>query len=372
MKAQGEVSRAALPRHSALPIRPRKPGEARRACGKTPRRNIATPAPPRARGAALITALLIAALAAVMVSGMFWHQWGAISREQTAKQATQARWILRGAVDWARLILREDARNSSVDTLSEPWAVPLAESRLSTFLAARGQSTASLPDAWLEGHITDAQSRFNLADLAPNGQPSPNAQAALQRLCATLGVASSVADAIASGIAQAQAANPPSTPAAPASQPGAAAPAAVLPMYGLQDLARLSPEVAQALPALAPYVTLLPQPTPLNANTAGATVLAAVLDISADAAARLVQSRRTAYFRNTGDIGTALGAQAKPNLDPMLVGVSSGFFEATARVRIDRFEYAERVLIQRVGLITQVLRMQRVPPWTAAARPSAS
>jgi general secretion pathway protein K len=41
-------------------------------------------------------------------------------------------------------------------------------------------------------------------------------------------------------------------------------------------------------------------------------------------------------------------------------------------VRIDRFEYAERALIQRVGLITQVLRMQRVPPWMAAARPSAS
>ena len=371
MKAQGEVSPAAHPRHTALPVRPQKPGEAQRVCGKTPRRNIARPAPRRARGAALITALLIAALAAVMVSGMFWHQWAAISREQTAKQAAQARWILRGAVDWARLILREDARNSSVDTLSEPWAVPLAESRLSTFLAARGQSTGSLPDAWLEGHITDAQSRFNLADLAPNGQPNPDARAALQRLCATLGVASSVADTIASGIAQAQAANPPSTPAALASQPGAGAPAAVLPLHGLQDLARLSPEVAQALPALAPYVTLLPQPTPLNANTAGATVLAAMLDISADAAARLVQSRRTAYFRSTGDIGTALGAQAKPNLDPMLVGVSSGFFEATARVRIDRFEYAERTLIQRVGLITQVLRMQRVPPWTAAARPSA-
>jgi len=193
--------------------------------------------------------------------------------------------------------------------------------------------------------------------------------AALQRLCAVLGVSSTVADTIASGISAAQAtASQPAAPTAQASQPSAGAQSPPLPLISLQDIARLSPDVARALPQLAPYVTLLPQPTPLNANTADATVLAAVLDIPTDAAARLVQSRKTAYFRNVNDIGTALGTQAKPTLDPMLVSVSSGFFDATARVRIDRFEYAERTLIQRVGLITQVLRMQRVPPWTAAAQ----
>jgi general secretion pathway protein K len=323
----------------------------------------------RARGAALITALLIAALAAVMVSGMFWRQWGAISREQTAKEATQARWLLRGTVDWAQLILREDARNSSVDDLSEPWAVPLAESRLSTFLAARGQSAGSLPDAWLEGHITDAQSRFNLADLAPGGPIDPNALGVLQRLCATLGVSDGVAQTLANGVAAAQLAAV-GAPAAAASQPvvtSGAGQGAALPLRQLQDLARLSPEAAQALPALLPYVTLLPTTTPVNANTASATVLAALLNISTDAAARLVQSRKQIYFRNIGDITSALGQQAKPDINPVLVSVSSGYFDATARVRIDRFEYAERALIQRVGLITLVLRMQRVPPWLAAA-----
>ncbi len=335
---------------------------------------LSTPPAERSHGAALITALLIAALAAVMVSGMFWRQWGAISREQTAKQATQARWILRGTVDWARLILREDARNSSVDDLSEPWAVPLAESRLSTFLAARGQSVGSLPDAWLEGHITDAQSRFNLADLAPGGRVDPNALAALQRLCATLGVSQDVAQTLANGVAAAQVASA-AAPGSAASQPAPGANAgqtSTLPVQQLQDLARLSPAVAQALPALLPDVTLLPTPTPVNANTAGATVLAAVLNISADAAARLVQARKQNYFRNTGDITTALGQQAQPVVNPALVGVSSGFFDATARVRIDHFEYAERALIQRVGLITLVLRMQRVPPWLAAAPAPAS
>ncbi len=320
-------------------------------------------------GAALITALLIAALAAVMVSGMLWHQWGAISREQTAKDATQARWILRGAVDWARLILREDARNSSVDDLSEPWAVPLAESRLSTFLAARGQSAGSLPDAWLEGHITDAQSRFNLANLAPAGHPDPAAEAIFGRLCATLGVGDVALNTIVSGIAS-SASNSQSaalTPAAAASLASAQSDGSgpTLPLRALQDVARLSPDVAAALPRLAPYVTLLPQPTPVNANTASATVLAAALGLSADAAARLVQVRTRSYFRSTADITTALGQQSAPTINPVQIGVSSGFFNATAAVRIGHFVYAERALIQRVALVTQVLRMQRVPPWLA-------
>ena len=320
-------------------------------------------------GAALITALLIAALAAVMVSGMLWHQWGAISREQTAKDATQARWILRGAVDWARLILREDARNSSVDDLSEPWAVPLAESRLSTFLAARGQSAGSLPDAWLEGHITDAQSRFNLANLAPAGHPDPAAEAIFGRLCATLGVGDVALNTIVSGIAS-SASNSQSaalTPAAAASLASAQSDGSgpTLPLRALQDVARLSPDVAAALPRLAPYVTLLPQPTSVNANTASATVLAAALGLSADAAARLVQVRTRSYFRSTADITTALGQQSAPTINPVQIGVSSGFFNATAAVRIGHFVYAERALIQRVALVTQVLRMQRVPPWLA-------
>lgn len=307
-------------------------------------------------GAALITAMLIAALAAVMVSGMFWSQWSAIAREQTAREQTQARWILRGSIDWARLILREDAMTSTADYLGEPWSVPLAEARLSTFLAARGQDSAGLPDAWLEGRIVDAQSRFNLRDLAPAGTIDPQALLAFQRLCAALQLPSNVAATIANGVA--------------ASNPiGAAALTNVanspLPLQQLQDLARLGPTVAQALPKLASAVTLLPQATPVNANTASPVVLAAVLGVSADTAQALVEARKRAYFRNLGDISTLLPQGATVN--PQLVSVATGYFDAIARVRIDKLEYAERALIQRAGVFSQVVRIQRVPPWLAAA-----
>ncbi len=305
------------------------------------------------RGAALITAMLIAAMAAVMVSGMFWSQWSAIAREQTAREQTQARWILRGAIDWARLILREDARTSTVDYIGEPWSVPLAEARLSTFLAARGQDSSTLPDAWLEGRIGDAQRRFNLRDLAPAGSVDPQALAAFQRLCTALQVSSSVAGEIAQGIAAA-------TAIGAATQPNAA-----LPLQRLQDLARLGPTVAQALPRLAAEITLLPQATPVNANTADAPVLAAVLGVDAETAQSLVAARQRAYFRNLGDISVLL--KQGTTVNPVLVSVATGYFDAVARVRIGNLEYAERALIQRAGLFTQVVRIERVPPWLAAA-----
>ncbi len=291
-------------------------------------------------GAALVTAVLVAALAAVMVSGMLWQEWGNISREQTARDAAQARWILRGALDWARLILREQARTSSVDAQSQPWAVPLADSDLATFL---GGGVATLDHAWLSGHLEDAQSRFNLANIVVGATVSPTALAVLQRLCTRVGVDPGVADAIGEGLA-------------------ASAAGSALPMHTLQDLARISPAVAQALPALAPYVTLLPTPTTVNANTASATVLAAVLDLPEDTAASLVAARNIAYFNNRADVLTALGAEGT-NVNTGGIDVSSGYFEAYARVRIGGFVYAQRALIQRVGLITVVLRVQQVPPW---------
>ena len=81
-------------------------------------------------------AMLILTLVATLAAGMVWQQWRAIQVEAAERARTQSAWILSGALDWARLILREDARTGGADHLGEPWAVPLAEARLSTFLAA--------------------------------------------------------------------------------------------------------------------------------------------------------------------------------------------------------------------------------------------
>ena len=152
------------------------------------------------RGAALLIAMIILTLIATMASAMVWQQWRAVQVEAAERARVQSAWILSGALDWARLILREDARNGGADHLGEPWATPLAEARLSTFLAADKSNTDDGPEAFLSGSITDAQSRYNLRNLVDAGQIVPAEQAVLTRLFESIAVPSDLAARIASGM----------------------------------------------------------------------------------------------------------------------------------------------------------------------------
>ena len=97
------------------------------------------------RGAALLAAMLTVTLVAAFAASALWQQWRAIEVEAAERTRIQAAWMLLGALDWSRLILAEDARGSGSDSLAEPWAVPLAEARLSTFLAARSKMPVWTP-----------------------------------------------------------------------------------------------------------------------------------------------------------------------------------------------------------------------------------
>ena len=85
-------------------------------------------------GAALLAAMLTVTLVATMAAAAMWQQWRSVEVEAAERSRVQSAWILSGALDWARLILREDARSGGADHLAEPWAVPLQEARLSTCL----------------------------------------------------------------------------------------------------------------------------------------------------------------------------------------------------------------------------------------------
>ena len=64
----------------------------------------------RERGSALLLAMLTVTLVATLAAASLWQQWQAVAIEQAQRERTQAALILQGALDWARLILREDAR----------------------------------------------------------------------------------------------------------------------------------------------------------------------------------------------------------------------------------------------------------------------
>ncbi len=310
----------------------------------TPRRSSR-----RQRGAALLTALIIVTLVVTLAASMVWQQWRAVQVETAERARMQSSWILQGALDWARLILREDARSGRPTALTEPWATPLAEARLSTFLAADKNNNAEDdgPEAFLSGSISDAQARFNLANLVDaSGKLSQPDLEALERLCQTVGLATDVATRIATGLRDAQAAGTGSNGNAP------------LRPRTLAQLAWLGLDAA-TITALEPYATLLPTRTPVNANTAAREVLAAVIKgLDLATAERLVQLRQRDPFKTLPAVETQI-----PGLGPLnaqQVSVVSSYFEVRGRLRLDDRVLEQRSLVFRSGLDMQVLQREQV------------
>ena len=305
----------------------------------------------RQRGAALLLAMIIVTLIATLASSMVWQQWRAVQVETAERARSQSAWILLGALDWAGLILKEDGRSSAaqVDHLGEPWAVPLAEARLSSFLAADKENTDDGPEAFLSGSITDAQSRFNLRNLIDSSnQVSAPDLAALRRLCENVNVAVSVADLLATGLKDAY---------APAGSPGAN-PNPPLQPKRIEQLAWLGVD-AQALQRLEPYIVLLPERTSVNINTAAREVIAAVVPgLNVGDAERLVQYRQRTPFKKRQDIQNQLPGVTAQNLTG--VDIATHYFEVRGRLRLTDRVLEQRSLVQRQQRTITVLSSERV------------
>jgi general secretion pathway protein K len=312
----------------------------------------------RQRGAALLTAMVIVTLVATLAASMIWQQWRAVQVEAAERGRAQSYWVLGGALDWARLILKEDTKGdlrsgTQYDHLGEPWAVPLAEARLSSFLAAdKDAATDDGPEAFLSGVITDEQARYNLRNLLDAaGKPVPEELQTLQMLCELVGVSPTVATTIVQGMAEAQ------RYASGADRSNAAA--APLMPGTLDQLSWLGIE-RSTITRLSPYVTLLPQPAPVNLNTASKEVIAAVIPgLNLATADRLVQTRQRQPFKQLTDAQALLPNPAFV-LNASRVDVRSRYFEVRGRLRLDDRIVEERSLVQRGSNEIIALRRERI------------
>lgn len=316
----------------------------------------------RARGAALLLAMLTVTLVATLASAALWQQWRATVVETAERQRVQAGWMLRGALDWARMILREDAVNNrksgNGDHLGEPWAMPLEEARLSTFLAAdKANNTDDLLPAFLSGEIHDEQSRLNFLNLVQRPDSGASRQAeisasdmqAFTRLYELLNLPQSELDAAVQALRLTlQQANDELKPSPTALEP-----------TKLAHLAWLGISRA-SLQALQPHVTVLRERTVVNLNTASAEVLSAcVPGLGLADAQKLVIERAREPWRQLADVARTLPGIAG-QIDEKNHGVRSNFFEVRGRLRLDNTVIEERSLVKREDLRVRVLWRERI------------
>jgi len=292
-------------------------------------------------GAALLMAMLTVTLVATFAAAAMWQQWRAVEVEAAERGRVQSAWILVGALDFSRLILREDARSGGPDHLAEPWAVPLQESRLSTFLAAENNvsqvddASTDTTEAFLSGQITDMQGRLNLTNIAMGEEKG---QEQLARLFEHLGLPQHELALLTQGLRQAQAGKDGAAPLRP-------------PTVSQLGWLGLSPATVATL---APYVAILPGQSLINANTAPTEVLLAAIEgLDMAGAQKIVQARESRHFRSANEVKTLLGGHIDCACE-----VKSSYFEVRGRLRIGDTMVDERSLVRREasGQVTTLWR----------------
>ncbi|MDR5810383.1 type II secretion system minor pseudopilin GspK [Caballeronia sp. LZ019] len=344
----------------------------------------------RERGVAIISALLVVALSAILVSGMLWRQQVQVRRIENQRLLAQAQWISRSALDWTRLILRSEADTSpTVTYLGGVWGVPIAKTKLSDFLGQIGEVRAQEgAQTYLSGSIEDAQAKFNLRNLVATPTPGVltiNVQQiqSFQRLLTLLGINGSLAKTVAlqmraglvrsatrfqtqTGNGASLATSPEQTMAAIAQGGGAGggnftddpglkdadsnAPVAPLQMISVDSLLDVPGFSAEAVAKLRKFVTVLPTTTPVNMNTAPAEVVAAVVEgMSLSQAQAFVARRETVFFHDAGNVQLALtGAGVKStSIDPSEFDVTTRYFVIHGRVDHERAQLERTTLVYR-------------------------
>lgn len=295
------------------------------------------------RGVALITAMLITALASLVAANLAWDNALDVRRTMVLLNSEQAMQVALGAESWVVSILHQDLQDSETDHLGEIWAFDIPG-----FPIEGGDVT---------GVIQDLQGRFNVNNLIDdNGQVEENSLERFRRMLDALGLdprfAGVAGDWIDSNV--------------DASFPDGAEDAiytGILPPYRsanqslttASEFAALEGMDRESFNILRPHITALPGRTNVNVNTATAAVLQSLDEnMSTDDVAGLITERESAGF---GDIQTAFQSLVTPDVLNTLEEKTS-YFQLKVVVRIDTVRVTMYSVLQRgpQGTVTPILR----------------
>lgn len=308
----------------------------------------------RQDGMAVISALLIAAVVAVIAAGMIERQGLQTRQVENRQMALQGQWALEGGLQLSRRVLFEQRLRDPLVRGGQPWARPM-----------RDVPSGSVR---FDGQLEDEQGKFNLRNLVVDGQVDSEALATFQRLCALIGIGERLATAIAGQVIDSYPQRPPVSPGSAgqglqggrATSPAVAAeplPARRPMLRSVDALAGLKGMDAEALQRLRRFVTVLPALTWINGNTASAEVLAAqVPGLSLQQAMALVAERDSGrWFINRGDFVNRL-RMPQLAMANVRVGINSDWFRLRGQARLGSRELPLQALLrQREGQLPDVI-----------------
>jgi len=301
----------------------------------------------RIRGVALITALLVTALAGSVATNMAWDNALDWRRTMVMLYRDQAILVAIGSEGWVQTILRDDLASSPNDHLEEVWATEIPALPIDSE-AVQGQ-------IW--GGIEDLQGRFNINNLVQGNEVNDAALRQFERLLAALELDPGLADAVVDWLDSDQqeripggAEDPLYSGLTPAYRTGDRQ------LSNITELAAVAGFDRQSFEILQPHITALPGFQPVNVNTAGIPVLRSLADGNTEAEAEaIIGMREGGGISNlTDDLATLVD----PELLQSGISDTTSFFQLKAVVQIDTVRVSLFTVMYRDGQgnVTPILR----------------
>ncbi len=294
-------------------------------------------------GVALITAVLIVALAVVASVSIAENYQLNFRRTVTAFNSGQAWSYAKGAEEWAMAILARDLKDSGgYDGHDEAWwndGDPLV---------------FPLPGGLIEGKLEDVQGKLNVNKLMTGGKPNPVMYKRFERLFASLEINVGLVGAIQDWIdpdrdftgsdgAERDVYKKLEYAYLPADQP----------MKDISELRLVHGIDEKIYNKLLPHITALPSDTILNLNTASANVLESLgenIPPEQSVGKDIVKEREKKPFKQPNDFVTILTQKGyTADINDGTVGVASNYFLLNTKCLIGNSQVKMVSMIHRVG-----------------------
>lgn len=298
-------------------------------------------------GIALVTAILIVALATITASAMTARQGVDIRRAQNLMDSDQATLYLVGAEDWAHQLLERDYKDDpKLDTLEDDWATVLPP------IGVEGGQIA--------GKIEDLQGRFNLNNLVDGNKEDEEEVKRFQRLLTILELPPELVWPVVDWMDNDE---------DPRLDNGAEDVAYLVGkqpyrtsnrrMRSPSELLRVKGFDREVFAKLEPYIYVANEKTAINVNTASEVMIRSLADdIDQAAASTLLEKRAEKPFDNIGDF-LQDEVFAGTGIKPDNLAVQSQFFLLRADAQIGRVIRRRNIVVQRKeGKVTTVMRTE--------------
>jgi len=288
------------------------------------------------RGVALITAMLITALAGTVAAGLSWDNALDVRRTMVMLYRDQAIQVAVGSEGWVRTILQDDQDNGPSDHLGEIWATEIPALPIDAE-AVQGE---------ILGKIEDLQGRFNINNLLDgNGEIDQVSYEQYERLLAALGLDLGLADKTADWLDADQ------TESIPYGAEDSLYSGLTLSyrtanqrIANVTELAALDGMDRESLNILLPHVTALPERTAINVNTATLAVLQSLgPNIRESDAEGLIALREDGGFVDYAGVFAPL---VEPQLQQWITE-STSYFQLKATVQIDTVRISMFTVLHR-------------------------